>query len=445
MPVHTDPRPAVPTNTNEWRWVPIAKIKPYSGHARRHSKPTIEKIKKIIDRYGQVVPIVIDPANVIVDGHAVWQAMRELGAGEIAAVVVSGRSNAEVNALRLALNRVPQEAGWDKGRLREEFKELMSLSFDLDLTGFDAVEINHVLDVGVPKFDAGDDDEILPRQEEAVSAHGDIWVCGGHRLGCGDAVDRDFIDRVCNKARPAICFIDPSLAVAALEQEAELRKFVKGSRELISERLIGLLADALRVLKTASSEAGLIYACMDWRHVFELLAAGRRCGLSLRDMCVWAKTSAGMGALYRSQHELICVFQSGVGQSGNNVELGRLRRTRSNVWTCRGVNVPNSDRDGVLAVFPTVKPMPLVADAIRDATKRGDFVLDTFMVSGSTIMAAEETGRIGFGIESNALYVDVAVRRWQKRSRDDAVHAETGERFNDRAARLASIEQNPND
>jgi ParB-like chromosome segregation protein Spo0J len=161
-------------NSTEWQSVPINAIKPYARHARRHSKRTIEKIKLIIGRYGQVAPIIVDPANVIVDGHAVWQAMRELGAGEIAAVVVSGRSDPEIKALRLALNRLPQEAGWINGTLRDELEELVTLSFDLDLTGFDAVEIDHVLDVDDPKLNAVEDDKVPQCLHKPVSVGGDI-------------------------------------------------------------------------------------------------------------------------------------------------------------------------------------------------------------------------------------------------------------------------------
>jgi DNA modification methylase len=177
---------------------------------------------------------------------------------------------------------------------------------------------------------------------------------------------------------------------------------------------------------------------MDWRHVHELLDAGRQCGLGLYNICVWAKTNAGMGSLYRNQHELICVFKAGSETPANNVELGRHGRNRSNLWTYRGFNAFGNERDELLAVHPTVKPVTMVADALRDVTKRGGSVLDTFMGSGSTLIAAEETGRRCFGTELDPLYVDVAIRRWQIHTCRDAVHASTGEMFCDRAERLAA-------
>jgi DNA modification methylase len=242
------------------------------------------------------------------------------------------------------------------------------------------------------------------------------------------------------------CFVDPpyNVPIAGFvsgKGHVRHREFVEGAGELSSEQFSRLLKQSLSVLKQSSCPSALIYACMDWRHLYELFDAGRENGLDLINLCVWAKTNAGMGSLYRSQHEIICVFKAGAAKHLNNVELGRHGRNRSNVWTYRGMNSFGSGRDELLSTHPTVKPVLLIADAIRDVTKRGDVVLDTFMGSGSTIMAAEETGRVGVGIDLDPLYVDVAVRRWHAQTRRDAVHAETGELFDDRAKRLASSER----
>jgi hypothetical protein len=207
------------------------------------------------------------------------------------------------------------------------------------------------------------------------------------------------------------------------------REFVQGTGEMSTEQFTEFLAKALQVLKTSCSPRALIYACMDWRHVHDLLSAGIRSALELYNICVWAKTNAGMGSLYRNQHELVCVFKAGDETPANNVELGRHGRYRSNLWTYRGFNAFGAERDEMLAAHPTVKPVALIADVLRDVTKRGGVVLDTFMGSGSTLIAAEETGRRCFGTELDPLYVDVAVRRWQAHSKRDAVHAESGELF----------------
>jgi DNA modification methylase len=240
-----------------------------------------------------------------------------------------------------------------------------------------------------------------------------------------------------------MCFVDPpyNIPVAGFvsgKGRVKHREFVQGVGELSSDQFTKFLVESLTVLLRSAADGALVYACMDWRHIYELLAAGRQCNLELLNLCVWAKTNAGMGSIYRSQHELICVFKVGSANNTNNVDLGRHGRNRSNLWTYRGLNSFGTDRDQLLASHPTVKPVLMIADAIRDITRRGDAVLDTFLGSGSTIIAAEETGRVGIGADLDPLYVDVAVQRWQTRTRCDALHAETRELFDDRAKLLAS-------
>ncbi len=430
-------------NSTEWQWIPIKAVKPYQRHARNHNKRAFGKVKKIIAHYGQLVPIIVDPNNVIIDGHAVWQSMIELGSDEIAVVVVTGRSDPEIKALRLALNRIPSDAAWDNDRVREELQELVDLSFDLELTGFDAIEIDHLLEVDLPKLNITEDGERIPVAGGlAITAAADIWVCGRHRIGCGDAQDQTFVEKVTVGKRARMCFIDPPYNIpisgfVSGKGGIQHREFVRGAGELTPGQFVALLTNSLTVLRQSVIDGALIYACMDWRHVYELLDAGRRCDLELCNLCVWAKTNAGMGSLYRSQHELICLFKAGTADHTNNVELGRHGRNRTNLWTYRGMNAFGVDRNELLASHPTVKPVLMIADAIRDVTKRGDLVLDTFLGSGSTLLAAEETGRVCFGVELDPLYVDVAVRRWQQKTGRDAVHLDTGELFQDRSERLA--------
>jgi DNA modification methylase len=431
-------------NIPQWQTVPIDSIKPYLGRARVHKKTQQSKLEKVVGHYGQVVPIVIDSKNEIIDGQAVWEAMKALGHDEIAVVVVANYSEPEIKALRLALNRIASDAGWDNEVLRADFELFVSIGFDLELTGFDAVEIDGLLDVDVQKLNAVEDEgEIPPPQQFAISAAGDIWNCGRHRIGCGDACDQSFVDKLLADKKAGLCFVDPPYNVPISgfvtgKGRAKHREFVAGAGELSVEQFAALLEKSLSVLKKSASPSALIYACMDWRHIYELLLASRQSELELVNLCVWAKTNAGMGSLYRSQHELICVFKAGNAQHSNNVELGRHGRNRSNLWTYRGMNSFGSGRDQLLSAHPTVKPLLLIADAIRDVTRRGDVVLDTFLGSGSTIMAAEETGRVGVGTDLDPIYVDVAVRRWQEQTRRDAIHAETGELFDERAKRLAS-------
>jgi DNA modification methylase len=318
----------------------------------------------------------------------------------------------------------------------------VNLSFDLELTGFDTWEIDHTLNLDLPEYNVSEDEkEIPPVATIPISAKGDIWLCGRHRVGCGDALDQVLVDSVRDGRKADVVFTDPpyNLKIGGFvsgKGSVQHREFVQAAGEMSAAEFTSFLVTALDVLQTSSMPGAVIFACMDWRHVFELIDAGRQRNLELLNICVWAKTNAGMGSLYRNQHELICVFKTGSAPHINNVELGRHGRNRSNLWTYRGLNAFGQDRDVLLASHPTVKPVLMIADALRDVTKRGSVVLDTFMGSGSTLMAAEETGRVCLGTEIDPLYVDVAIRRWQNKTAGDAIHAVTGELFNERAGQL---------
>jgi hypothetical protein len=274
-------------NSTEWVSKRIDEIKPSPEHARRHNKNQLRKLKQQIRRFGQIVPVIVDQNGVIVDGHAVWTVMRELGSGEIAVIVVANRTDPEIKALRLALNRIPQDAGWDNDALRKELESLVSLSFDLELTGFDAVEIDHFLEVDVPKLNVAEDGEPIPAPESpAVTAAGDIWICGSHRIGCGDARDPTSIEKINGGRRASMCFVDPPYNVpidgfVSGKGRVQHREFVQGVGELSSDQFTAFLADSLAALQRSVTDGALIYACMDWRHIYELFAAGRRCGLAL--------------------------------------------------------------------------------------------------------------------------------------------------------------------
>jgi DNA methylase/ParB/Sulfiredoxin domain len=431
------------SNSREPRLIPIESVKPYDHHARRHSKAKIEKLKTLLRHYGQIAPIVVDEDNVIISGHALHGAMRELGANEIAAVSIVGRSQGEIAALRIALNRLPIEAAWDNEKLRAEFQELVELSFNLELTGFDPPEIDQILDLDLPTANVVENEEQIPPVEaRPVTKLGDIWTCGGHRVGCGSAQDGDFIAHVRNGIVADVCFVDPPYGVPITDSISgnsrnHHREFVHGSGEMSSDDFIAFLAAALKTLQMSSSPNALIYACADWRHVYELLCAGRQSAVELVNICVWTKTNAGTGALYRNQHELVCLFQAGSDRPANKIKLSRHGRNRSNVWRYAGLGSFGGGRDEP-ALHPAVKPVAMIADALRDVTKCSGMVLDTFVGAGSTVIAAEETGRHCFGIELDPLYVDVAIRRWQTRTHRDAVHSTTGELFCDRAERLLS-------
>jgi DNA modification methylase len=388
----------------------------------------------------QPVPVLCSPELAIIDGHALWAELRELGVAEVFVAIVQNQSAAEINALRLSINRIPLDTRWDEARLRQEISALIDLSFDLELTAFDACEIDALMRIDLPEANLIEDEFATgSTTSAAVAIAGDIFVLGPHRIGCGDAADGTFVQQVRKNQLADKCFVDPPYNVridgfVSGKGRARHRDFLEASGELSSQEFFAFLHDTLGVLRAASSPRALIYACMDFRHILEMTAAGRLLGMHLLNICVWTKNNGGMGSLYRSRHEMICVFKAGSEQHINNVELGRFGRNRTNVWSHPGMSAFGADRGELLASHPTVKPVALVADAIRDVTKRGDCILDTFLGSGTTLIAAEETGRRCVGLDLDPGYIDLAVRRWQKLAGCDAYHEASGLSFDDLAA-----------
>jgi DNA modification methylase len=438
------------SNHPETLIVPIDSLKPYDNSPRTHNRQQRRKLKKLLKGFGQVTPAIIDNNNEIVDGHAVWQALKDLGQTEIQVVRVANRSPAEIRALRLALNRVAEETVWDSHKLRTEFADLIQLGFDLDLTGFDSVEIDMALSLDEPASDAveGALAKDLTPQRAVATVTGDVWCVGRHRIVCGDARDKGLISPL-TLGRPVVAvFTDPPYNVRIEGNVSGLGRtrhaeFAMASGEMEPERFVAFLTDALEAMIPYLTDSAILYVAMDWRHCEELIRAGKSCGLELKNLCVWVKTNAGMGTFYRSQHELIFVWKHGNEPHQNNFELGQHGRTRTNVWRYAGVNTFGRNRMDLLGVHPTVKPVAMIADALKDVTRRGDLVLDPFLGSGSTLLAAEETGRCCIGVELDPGYVEVAVRRWQKMTGKSATHPVTGEFFDDYVERVGKIAENP--
>jgi len=240
-----------------------------------------------------------------------------------------------------------------------------------------------------------------------------------------------------------MAFLDPPYNIRVRDIVGRGRvkhtEFAMASGELSRTGFIAFLTETLTVAAAVSRDGAVHFVCMDWRHIGELLEAGGTVYGEALNMAVWVKSNAGQGSFYRSQHELVGVFRVGDGAHLNNIELGRHGRSRSNVWHYAGVNTFRAGRLDELKSHPTVKPVALVADAMKDCTARGDIVLDTFCGSGTTILAAERVGRRAYTLELEPRFVDVAVKRWQAFSRKDAISAETGLTFDEVAiARIAT-------
>jgi DNA modification methylase len=337
-------------------------------------------------------------------------------------------------------------SSWDDRLLAQQLKDLslLGLDFSLELTGFEMGEI----DLRIASLDdapEGEDDpaDLLPDPltSPPISQIGDMWRLGNHVVACNNALDPAAFARLMGEQCAAMVFTDPPYNVPIDGHASGLgavhhRPFPMASGEMDTPQFTSFLRQALHNLAAFSGDGSIHFICMDWRHIEELMAAGREVYGELKNLCVWVKDNAGMGSLYRSRHELIFVFKHGRNGHRNNVQLGRFGRNRSNVWTCPGANsfARHREEGNPCALHPTVKPAAMVADAIFDCSARGETVLDAFLGSGTTVIAAERTGRRCYGLELDPLYVDAIIRRWQKLTSGTAHHAASGRRFDDLAA-----------
>ena len=419
--------------------VPLNHLKPAPRNARTHSKAQIAQIQNSIKAFGFVVPLIVDCGHTILAGHGRYEAAKKMGLAEVPVVRIEGLSEAKRRAFALADNKIAENAGWDRKLLAAELPELRELliaeNLDIEITGFAPVEIDQILvdfeENSSDPLDEFDADAAGPPKSEP----GDLWHLGPHRLWCGDARDVESLQRILGDSRAAMAFLDPPYNVKIEDVVGRGRikhsEFAMASGELRSVEFVKFLQDSLGAAAAVSREGAVHFACMDWRHVDALIEAGHTVYGAMLNLAVWVKSNAGQGSFYRSQHELVGVFRVGGGPHLNNVELGRHGRSRSNVWHYAGVNSFRAGRLDDLRSHPTVKPIGLISDAIKDCTRRGDIVIDTFSGSGTTILAAERTGRAAVCAEIEPRFVDLAIRRWQDFTGKDAIHAKTGQCFSE--------------
>jgi DNA modification methylase len=274
----------------------------------------------------------------------------------------------------------------------------------------------------------------LPALDEGppVSRLGDLWILGDHRLYCADSRDPKSFEVLLGSEEAQMVFTDPPYNVPIEGNVSGLgrvkhREFAMASGEMSSAEFTRFLAGIFGNLAAFSVEGSIHFVCMDWRHALEILQAGSEAYSELKNLCVWVKDNGGMGTFYRSRHELIFAFKSGDAPHINSFELGQHGRYRTNVWQYRGMNSWSATRHQELGLHPTVKPVTLIADAIKDVSNRSGIVLDCFGGSGSTLIAAHKTGRRARLIEIDPTYVDRMIRRWQVYAKDDAVLATMGQ------------------
>ena len=417
-------------------------LKLANRHARRHAKKQIRQIAAAIQEFGFINPVIVDKEGRVICGHARVLAAQLLGMKEIPTIRIEHLTEAQKQAYAIADNRLAELASWDDSTLAILLKELEELDpdFNLEVTGFDTSEIDRLIEA-LAKENSNPEDEVpeLPSEENAVTRLGDRWILDPHGLICGDARDKSVLQCLLRGELAQMVFTDPpyNLKVTDISGLGRIqhRDFAMAVGEMSESDFIAFLIAALANMADMSVDGAVHFVCMDWRHAFELLTAGRRVYSELKNCCVWAKDNAGMGSFYRSQHELVFAFKHGTAPNINNFLLGQTGRDRSNVWSYPGLNTFGAGRMEELAMHPTVKPVSLVADAIRDCSKRGGIILDAFGGSGTTLIAAEKTHRRARLVELDRLYCDVIIRRWQKLTGQVARHAEAGLTFDELAER----------
>ncbi len=427
--------------------LPIESIKFNPRNARTHSNKQIRKLAKSIETNGLGSGPLVDEDHVLIGGDARIKAFKLLGKTEIPVTILEGLTPIQKRSLALAENRIGLDAGWDRERL---LLELSEIEIDLngtgisvsDATGFGHPEIDDIhLDFG--ESASAEADKICAEWVEStpVSSFGDLWQLDRSRLLCGDArSESDHRTLLGDELAAMACHDVPyNVKIAGVVGRGRTRhnEFVMASGEMSREDYSAFLKAGLVNTKRFVRDGGVAFIFCDWRHVDQVIEAGREALGELINLICWVKSNPGMGSLYRSEHELIGVFKVGEGQIRNNVELGRHGRSRSNVWRYAGANQSVEGRL-LLKNHPTPKPVALLADAMKDCTSRGEIVLDCFAGSGATLIAAEKVGRRAFAMEIEPRFVDVSIRRWQSVTGKDAIHVPSGRTF-DECAELAAL------
>ena len=404
-----------------------AELKLNPKNSRTHSKKQLHKIAQSIEKLGFNNPVLVDTENVIIAGHGRVLAARDLGLTEIPTICLSHMTQEQIRAYIIADNKLAEEAGWDNEILKIELDFLMNLEseigFDATITGFDIPQLDlilnpEVLDVVKDASKKDSDTEFLENVIDIPKRvnRGELWKLGEHLLYCGNSLEEISYKKLLQNELAQVVFTDPPYNVKIkgnVSKQKQHEEFEFASGEMKKDEFTEFLRTAMRLQTKFSVDGSIHYQCMDWRHVAEMLEAGSEVYSSLKNICIWDKGTGGMGSLYRSQHEFIFVFKNGTKPHINNVELGVQGRYRTNVWKYKGMHASNPQAKTLLKLHPTVKPVPMIMDALLDCSSPNGIVLDSFGGSGSTLIAAERTKRKARIIELEPKYCDVILYRWE--------------------------------
>ncbi len=433
-----------PGNHPHIEMLALSALSPNPRNARRHPDKQVAQLAANIERFGFPVPIIVDEANLIMAGHGRYQAAGKLGLDEVPVIRMSNLSEAEKRAFVLADNRLAELSDWDPEILGAELTALFEGGFDIAEIGFSTADLDFAIveEAPPPRPGTVEEVEFPDPANPAVTRPGDLWFCGEHRLICGDARDSTCWEALLANERADILFADPPYNVRVnghVSGTGRHREFAFASGEMTAPEFTHFLRSGFRNAVQFSRAGSIHYICMDWRHAREILDAADGIYSEFKQLVVWNKGTGAMGSFYRSQHELVFVFKSGKGKHVNNFGLGESGRYRTNVVNYAGCNTFRKGREADLAAHSTVKPTAMVVDFLLDCSNRGDLVVDPFVGSGTTLLAAHKAKRRAAGIEIDPLYVDTALKRLRAVSGIEPVLAGDGHNFSKVAAeRLSS-------
>jgi len=411
---------------------PLASLHPDPKNARQHSKRQITQIAKSIASFGFNAPVLIDKDNKVLAGHGRVLACQKLGWQEVPTIQLEHLTEAQAKAFAIADNRLTDTSVWDDRLLAEQLCELSKadLTFDIEAIGFTLDEIEmriEGLEIDDGKSDKDDVPPAMPTTPP-ISKIGDLWQLGRHRLLCGDSTSLPDVERLMNGQRAVMTFTDPPYNV---DYANSAKDKIRGTdRPILNDNLgegfgVFLLAACTIILAVTD---GAIYICMSSSELHTLYEAFTKAGGKWSTYIVWAKQTFTLGrADYQRQYEPILYGRSGTGK-----RHWCGARDQGDVWFF--------DKPARNDLHPTMKPIKLVMRALRNSSERDDIVFDPFLGSGTTLIAAERTGRICYGIELDPTYVDCCIRRWQEHTGEQALHTETGRRFDELAAEVPHAE-----
>lgn len=426
----------IPWMASHIEWLETREITNPRGSLRTIPKKLIRQRAKCIEEHGIPIPILADEKKGLIAGEIDLLAAKLLDLDVVPVIRITHLNEEQIRVMRIAIHRFAELEEWDKPILGRELQSLVDLQVNIELTGFEIPEVDLLIQQELPKLhnQALDDCPPATPDHTVVTRIGDLWICGRHRVLCGNACNKSHMIRLMRFALAHALVTDSpyNLKIKGFvsgKGKHQHQDFLMAAGEMSDAEFLNFQTLHLKVAAAFLADGALAYSFMCWRSIDTLLAAGKAVFDDHLNICVWVKTNAGMGSLYRSQHELIAVFKHGSGPHRNNVQLGKYGRNRSNVMEYEGANSFNPERRKELALHPTVKPVRLIADIMLDCTAPNDIVLDPFLGSGTTVIAAEDSGRRAFGMELDPKYVDVIVRRWQELTGEQAILESTGQTF----------------